>query len=729
MKLLKKGLKFTPTPSANTEELEVDIQKFCRKLRLVEFFADKETEDDESLIRNKSKFTPKKGRNRELDEYIDSITKFPLQPKSNVKRNISKREQQAIKRLQTDSSIVIKEADKGGAIVIMDSSYYENLVNDQLSDRTFYAEIPSNMDKKTTRRLNNLISKHEQSLTEKESDCLVNFESRTSNFYGLPKVHKSKQIQSAVKEQNSEYVILNAPTDLKLRPIIAGPSCPTNRLSNLIDIILKPLCTCVPSFIRDDIHFLSKLPERSQTDCTLVTFDVSSLYTNIPHDLGISAIKYWVEKHRDKIDERFTLDFILDSVKFILENNTFYFNGTNYIQIKGTAMGTKFAPTYATLVMGYLEQKLYQNIEEKYGIDIARYIETSWFRFLDDCFIIWTESADLLEEFTTILNNLHPSIKFTRETNKEKIPFLDILVKVTNGTISTNIYYKETDTHQYLNFKSCHPTHTKRNIPFCLARKICTVVSNIVDRDEKLAELSQFLMKQRYPRTLIENALERAKSIPIAELRATHDVEVQNDKIPFVVTHNPCNTNIFEVAQINLPIISQNTKLKELINKEKLLSSKRQPPNLKRLLTRAKFDRNHPKPTFSVSKCNDSRCGTCAYIHTGTELLTKDGTRIFPNENMNCKSGNLIYCIQCSNCSEIYIGQTGNILTQRMTIHRQQIREPRYRKIPLSKHLDECGCGVFKIFPFYKLHSSDSTLRDIKENNFIKKFKPFLNRQ
>ena len=52
-----------------------------------------------------------------------------------------------------------------------------------------------------------------------------------------------------------------------------------------------------------------------------------------------------------------------------------------YTQVRGTAMGTKFAPTYATLVLAYLEEKLYVQTEIKYGKEFARYIKDNWKRF------------------------------------------------------------------------------------------------------------------------------------------------------------------------------------------------------------------------------------------------------------------------------------------------------------------------------------------------------------
>ena len=59
---------------------------------------------------------------------------------------------------------------------------------------------------------------------------------------------------------------------------------------------------------------------------------------------------------------------------------------------------------------------------------------------------------------------------------------------ICNTSISTDIYFKSTDSKQYLNFKSCHPKHTKVNIPFSLARRIWTIVSDISVRNVRLKE-------------------------------------------------------------------------------------------------------------------------------------------------------------------------------------------------------------------------------------------------
>ena len=68
---------------------------------------------------------------------------------------------------------------------------------------------------------------------------------------------------------------------------------------------------------------------------------------------------------------------------------------------------------------------------------------------------------------------------------------------------------------------------------------------------------------------------------------------------------------------------------------------------------------------------------------------------------MSCTSNNLIYVITCVGCGKNYIGETGDVLRNRVTVHKQQIRDPR-------KHIDECATGLapqFTIFPFYKILS------------------------
>ncbi|KAK3091940.1 hypothetical protein FSP39_023867 [Pinctada imbricata] len=608
----------------------------------------------------------------------------------------------------------------------MDREHYKKMVMDQLNDRNFYHELTSPEDARTMNKIKKFTSVYADSLTDKEIDYLNNFEMKSSNFYGLPKIHKSKEIQHGIQAKNATYVKLPQPGDLKLRPIVAGPACPTHRLSNLLDIILKALCKLVPSYIRDDIDFLNYIPDSVDANTKLISFDVTSLYTNIPHDVGMESITYWIEKHRDEIPSRFTNDFIIDGLKLVLENNHFFFDNKYFLQIKGTAMGTKVAPTYATLFMGYLEEKLFSRTEDVFDANFGNCIRKNWKRYLDDCFIFWNRSLDDLNKFHDLLNGLHTSIQFTMEQSEKELPFLDTLIIKEDNKITTDLFYKSTDTHQYLIFSSCHPSHTKRNIPFNLTRRICTIVSYQHRREKRLKELKSFLLKQNYPVNLIDAATNRAKEIPLPELRDKSRRNTNSHKIiPFVTTHNPRNKNVFKTAKTCLPILHQSDNLRSLINQQDIINSRRQPPNLKRLLTKARFTTE--TETHVVSQCQDPRCGTCPYIQTGQSFTFKNGKVFHVNAKMNCKSKNLIYEMTCPNCGENYVGQTGTKLADRVRVHKQQIRDPSTRNTPCSGHFDMCGGGSFSIFPFYKVKEDNEQLRKAKENYFIEIFKPKLN--
>ncbi len=120
-----------------------------------------------------------------------------------------------------------------------------------------------------------LIKINGQNLTKHENEYLTEFKVKTSTLYVFQKVYKSKVIIDAIKQ--TEIVYVECPQDLTFRPNVAGPACPTYKLSNLIDIFLRPYMIHVKGYVGDNIDFLNHFPE----NIIFCTFELSSLYTNI----------------------------------------------------------------------------------------------------------------------------------------------------------------------------------------------------------------------------------------------------------------------------------------------------------------------------------------------------------------------------------------------------------------------------------------------------------------
>ena len=100
--------------------------------------------------------------------------------------------------------------------------------------------------------------------------------------------------------------------------------------------------------------------------------------------------------------------------------------------------------------------------------------------------------------------------------------------------------------------------------------------------------------------------------------------------------------------------------------------------------------------------------------------------------NMDCSSKNLLYVIKCEGFGEYYIVKIGNELRKRMTVHRQQIKDPTINMIPLSSHLRTCAKdkeNYFTLFPFYKFADNTNEQERIwKESEFITKYRLKLNK-
>ena len=285
--------------------LKADIYDFTRRVQMKEIFHEIEY-NDESLVYNKS-HRQFKTKDLELSNLVKEIELLEPQYNTSFQQNLSKEERNALSNLRMNTDIILKPPDKGGGWVIMDKSFYENqlVLNGRLNS-CVYKEIESNSDQIVFRKMKDLVHKFKSNLTKKEINYLTNFQFNSSQFYSLPKIHKSKIIQIAVKNSNSDYVEIFQPNDLSGRPIVAGPECPTQRLSCLLEKLLKPLVPCLTTYIKDDWDLLRFLPSQIDFDCNLYTCDIVSLYTSIPIELGLEAIEYWITKKRDLIPPRFS---------------------------------------------------------------------------------------------------------------------------------------------------------------------------------------------------------------------------------------------------------------------------------------------------------------------------------------------------------------------------------------------------------------------------------------
>ena len=686
---------------------------FIRKLKLREKFWNTEYVND-CIVKGKS-HNPVSTKNAELLKIIEKIEDIVPTP---VKRevNVTNQETNALKNIISYEDIIIKKADKGGMFVILDTDFYRDklVMNDHLSSET-YEIVPEKSDKKVMGNLKKLLEKHKPCLRPQEIEYI-------NNIYVSPKVHKNKDIINACKNSDSEYIHMPAPQDLKGRPIIAGPESPTQRLSELLEKLLSPLVPSLKSYIKDDWDFLRKLPHSLSFDCELFSVDIVSLYTNIPHDLGNEAVSYYVDKYRDKIPSRFTKEFILESLMFVLKNNNFLFNGTLYHQKTGTAMGTKCAPPYANLSVGYLEEtKLEPQLPRHFEASTCELIIRCFLRYIDDGFVLWPKESDI-NIFFNLLNSLNPHIQFTIEhstktikcgIHTQELAFLDVLAIVTNHReFSTDIFYKETNSHFYLDYHSHHPQHIKDNLPYSLAKKIVVFVSNTDQMNFRLQQMKEWLLKCRYPAKIIDKGIHNAK------LQGPAPPPKNTDNQIILVSKYISNyTQESTAHQINY--LLQHTKcesLNEIFKDCRTIVAHKQPPNLLRRITKAAF-KPSSQPTAQENglfKCNkaSTTCKLCKnYIQECKSFICANGFKWEIRSRINCNSQNVLYYLKCIWCldpanPETYTGKT-NEMRQRMNNH---ISECRHGVTPnkFDKHVYNCRRKHGKkgdVEPFFEIYA------------------------
>ena len=429
----------------------------------------------------------------EIDELSillkQELRKLPEQVR--IKDNLTKSDRIAIKELKSKQDIVIKSADKGSAIVIMDRDDYVFEAERQLKINRHYRQINEPQFPKNCEIFNRILEEMrlKRLISSKEFNYLrATQDSRERIFYLLPKIHK---------EPHKWTIPDKIPPG---RPIVSDVNSESYAISRFIDYHLAPYATGHPAYVKNTYDFLDKLRTiKTHPDALLISLDVDSLYTNIDNEMGIKAVTEIFATDPKPIHK-----YIVKLLRLSLEGNDFIFDGKHYLQVSGTAMGKKFAPHYADITMAYWEVNNLPKCKNQPSI---------YLRYLDDIFMIWEHPKETFDDFFEILNTAHPNIKLKSNIQESELEFLDVLIYKgetfrLRNTFDTKVYFKPTDSHALLHKESFHPKHTFAGI----IKSQLVRFGRICQLEKDFEEATSTLFSALYPRGYTKKFLRDIKT-------------------------------------------------------------------------------------------------------------------------------------------------------------------------------------------------------------------------
>ena len=446
----------------------------------------------------------------------------------------------------------------GGATVILNRADYVAEGLRQLSDRNFYQPIDDDLttthNEKISTHLDNMIKRGE--ITERVARFLATKELCTPQLYLLPKIHKNV-------------------TPVPGRPIVSTNESPTERVSAFVDNFLAPIVRTGRSYIRDTSDFLLKLQDIRDLrgDEILLTLDVSSRYTNIPNEEGTMAALRALRQARPGDTQPSNLSLV-EMLAQVLSYNNFQFDGKNYLQVGGIAMGTRVVPSYANIFMNDFEDK---------HVYTHHLQPLAWYLYIDDVFCLWQHGEEEL-------NSVHETIKFTFEKSRTSVSFLDTEVHLDNSTIHTTLYVKSTDRNNYLPFDSAHPYHCKKGLPYGQFLRMHRKCSKEEDYRHHCVEKAALLRQKGYPQLLIDEAYVKARDKERDELLKPADRSVSQlpTKTYMTTTYNPSFDGLRTQVKKTWDLLDRSSSTRH-IHTMGLQVGYRRPKNLRDLLVMSKL--------------------------------------------------------------------------------------------------------------------------------------------
>ena len=320
-----------------------------------------------------------------------------------------------------------------------------------------------------------------QILPKDVADIICPKGSRLAHLYGLPKTHKP---------------------ELAMRPILSATGTYNFKLAKWLDEKLKPIS--INEFtISDPLRFSEELRKNGNVDGEiLVSYDVSSLFTNVPVD---ETIEILVQKafHEEWFNNKYNLALKESDLRALLniavKNQLFQLDGKLYEQIDGVAMGSPLGPLMANTFMCSIEEKLVSDMV----------MPSFYHRFVDDT-ITSQRSLATAEDFLDTLNNCHESLNFTMECEVDgKLSFLGMEAIRNDEHFETKVHVKPTNTGLLLHYQSHVDRRYKRSLITTMLNRAFSLSSSWKHFVEECDRLKNVFVHLQYPLSLVDSIISR----------------------------------------------------------------------------------------------------------------------------------------------------------------------------------------------------------------------------
>jgi hypothetical protein len=452
-----------------------------------------------------------------LEQFIVSFKRDTMQTAANIARrrlqikpNLLLSERIMI-RTVLNRNVGFNNSDKNFGPVLYSRDLYLEQCKKHLFDGkgTYeYTENPKDLILlDVTRRLKNLLNDCfgkepstkplAQTLAKWADDSLQR--ARLANFYVIWKLHKKANAQC-----------------VRSRPISNNIGYPTGQVSHFLHCQLIDAVNAHSHVLKDSLSLIRQLESMSfspEKNILLTSADVAALYPSINIEDGMMALQWFMAQHSSiplNLQPKY-----LKLARFVLENNYVECEGA-FLQRIGTAMGTSFSVTYATIFMIWLETPIINEFQQHIVL---------YKRYIDDIFMIWSGSSAELCRFRETLGNANDNInlewqgtpsaedavnpaKFDQHQHRQ-VNFLDLDITIVYSQASADfafkVYRKPGTAYAYLPYGSYHVRHVFRGWLKAEMHRLLTHSSSPTVWLEACAVFYSHLRNRGYPTRAIDS--------------------------------------------------------------------------------------------------------------------------------------------------------------------------------------------------------------------------------